>query len=280
MSTEPSAPGRHGRGANDDDDRPELLSARAPTHGERCRTLVASARSATLCTLARDPAGYPYGSLVTVAFDGAGRPLLLLSRLAEHTQNLDDHPEASLLVTEPLDRHAEALAMGRITLLGPCRKVPAEEVPAARATFLATQPRAAYYVDFDDFAFYRLEVTALRYVGGFGRMSWVTAEDYAAAEPDPLVSSATAILTHMNEDHADALLAYATGLLRVEEATAATMTAVDRYGFDLAITTPKGPKAARLAFDESLATTDEVRKAMVALVKRARGGAQPPGGRP
>ena len=68
----------------------------------------------------------------------------------------------------------------------------------------------------------------------------------------------------------EALLAYAKGLLLVPEASAVTMTAVDRYGFDLAISTPRGPKAARLAFDAPLTTTDEVRKAMVALVKRAR----------
>ena len=66
----------------------------------------------------------------------------------------------------------------------------------------------------------------------------------------------------MNGDHGDALLAYAKGLLLVPEASAVTMTAVDRYGFDLAIDTPKGPKAARLAFDQRLAATDEVRKAI------------------
>ncbi|MDO9016708.1 MAG: hypothetical protein Q8S73_24380 [Deltaproteobacteria bacterium] len=103
--------------------------------------------------------------------------LMLLSRLAEHTQNLDDHAEASMLVTELAGRHEEVLALGRVTLLGPCRKVPASEVADVRATFLAAQPRAGYYVDFEDFAFYRLEPTALRYVGGFGRMPWVGAED-------------------------------------------------------------------------------------------------------
>ena len=67
MANDPTNTGRHGRGEGADDDRPELLAARTPTHAERCRTLVAGARSATLCTIAREPAGYPYGSLVTVA---------------------------------------------------------------------------------------------------------------------------------------------------------------------------------------------------------------------
>ncbi len=74
----------------------------------------------------------------------------------------------------------------------------------------------------------------------------------------------------MNEDHGEAMIAYARAFAGLPEATAASMTAVDRYGFELAVTTPAGPKAARLAFDEPVATSDEVRKAMVVMVKNAR----------
>jgi putative heme iron utilization protein len=250
--------------------RDDAPPSRAPTHAERCRTLVAEARSATLCTIARDPAGYPYGSLVTVAIDGAGRPLFLLSELAEHTGNLHARAEASALITEPLGAHDQPLALGRVTLLGRCVKVEAGEVAGAREAFLASQPSASYYVDFKDFAFYRLEPEALRYVGGFGRMSWVTPDDYRAAEPDPLRAAAPGVLAHMNADHGEACLAYARVLAKIPEATSASMTAVDRYGFDLAVMTPSGPRATRLGFDEAVGTSDEVRRAMVVLVKRAR----------
>jgi len=265
MSNEHARP----RGSGDDSSRPPV---REPTHAERCRTLVEQARSATLCTVAREPSGYPYGSLVTVAVDAQGRPLMLLSELAEHTGNLHARAEASVLLTEALGSHDQPLALGRVTLLGRCSKVDANEAPAAREVFLAKQPSASYYVDFKDFAFYRLEPEALRYVGGFGRMSWVTPDDYRSAEPDPLTAAAPGILAHMNDDHAAASLVYARVLAGVGEATAATMTAVDRYGFDLAVTTPSGPRATRVAFDEPVATSDEVRSAMVELVKRARAG--------
>lgn len=251
-------------------DERAAAATKAPTHAERSRTLVAQARSATLCTVAVDPAGYPYGSLVTVAFDDEGRPLFLLSTLAEHTKNLLARPEASVLVSEPVDAHEQPLAVGRVTILGKLTAVPEEERAAVRETFLAQQPRASFYVDFPDFAFYRLEPESLRYVGGFGRMSWVEAGDYRTAEADPLADSAAGILKHMNDDHADANLAYARVLANMPEATASSMTGVDRYGFDLAVTTPSGPKVARLAFDEAVSDTNAVRKAMVALVKRAR----------
>lgn len=256
------------RSSPSDASRPAV---REPSHAERCRTLVGQALSATLCTIAREPAGYPYGSLVTVAVDARGRPLFLLSELAEHTGNLHARSEASALLTEPLGSHDQPLALGRVTLLGRCAKVDVSELAAAREVFLSRQPSAAYYVDFKDFAFYRLEPEALRYVGGFGRMSWVTPDDYRAAEPDPLFATAAGILKHMNDDHADASLAYARGLAGVPEATAATMTAVDRYGFDLAVTTESGPRATRVAFDEPVTTSDAVRHAMIELLKRARG---------
>lgn len=141
-----------------------------------CRQLASRARFGALATIAREPAGFPFATLVAVAFDGQGRPLLLLSGLAEHTKNLEQDGRASLLVTEPSEA---PLAAGRMTLLGPCEKVPAEEVDAARAAFLAVHPDAAQYAGFADFAFWRLAVEGVRWVGGFGRMEWLDGAEYA-----------------------------------------------------------------------------------------------------
>jgi putative heme iron utilization protein len=251
-------------------DRPPELT---PSAAERCRTLVTAARRsplAALATIARDPEGFPFASLVTVAADELGRPLLLLSSLAEHTQNLARRSDASLLLTAVCPTDRSPLAGARVTLLGACAPVPDGDRAAARQRFLADHPDAAGYADFKDFGFYRLEPTALRYVGGFGRMAWVSAEDYRAAEPDPLVPVAGGILSHMNADHGDAMLAYARALAGVADAQAATMTAVDRYGFDLEVSAPGGVQRARLAFAAPACTAEEVRRAMVAMAKAAR----------
>jgi putative heme iron utilization protein len=145
------------------------------------RAITIGARTASLATLARDPAGYPYASLVAVAWDVDARPLLLLSRLAEHTKNLAERSEASLLVLENTPSDADPLAHGRVTILGKCEPTPATEIASARATFLAAHPEASTYVDFADFAFYRLEPASLRYVGGFGRMTWIDGAAYRSA---------------------------------------------------------------------------------------------------
>ena len=246
---------------------------RAPSHAERCRTLAAQARSATLCTIARDPAGFPYGSLVTVAFDARGYALMLLSDLAEHSGNLAARSEASLLVSEPLGDRGDPLALGRMTILGHARRLRDEgdgALAAARATFLAAQPNASYYVDFKDFGFYRLEPQAIRYVGGFGRMSWIDAADFQRAEPDPLAPSSTGILAHMNGDHGTANLVYARAFAALPDATAARMTGIDRFGFELHVETPSGMQPARIPFAAPLTSFDQVRTELVKLVGEGR----------
>ncbi|MEZ4300752.1 MAG: DUF2470 domain-containing protein [Polyangiaceae bacterium] len=247
---------------------------RTPSHAERCRTLLSRARHGTLCTHARDPAGYPFGSLVALACDGRGHPVFLLSGLAEHTRNLTASPQASVLVLgggPASGPTPDPLASPRATLIGECTPV-AEEGFArfARETFLAAHPSAATYATFKDFAMYMLVPTAVRYVGGFGRMSWIDQADYLAAEADPLAASADGILEHMNDDHPDAVLAYARALAGIDDVSRALMVDIDRYGFDLLALTPEGDRRTRIPFDTDVTSSEEARQALIALVKTAR----------
>lgn len=148
------------------------------TDASRAHAIVAGAKTATLSTVAARPPGYPFGSLVAMAADASGRPLLLLSSLAEHTKNLGASSAASILVAEG------DLSRGRVTLLGRCARIPEGEAPEARATYLAAHPEAEAWVSFRDFALYRLEVEEVRFVEGFGRMGWLAGEDYSAAARD------------------------------------------------------------------------------------------------
>jgi putative heme iron utilization protein len=258
--------------SGDDTPPPAAPTAPAPepTHAERCRTLVASGRRGSLSTLAVDPAGYPYGSVASYALDADGNPLVFISLMAEHTQNAIHDPRASLLVVEPAPEGADPLAFGRVTLLGLLTAVGEGDRPAARDAYLAANPSAAYYIDFADFAFYQLEVQNIRYVGGYGRMSWVDPGRYAAAEPDPLTSVAAGVIEHMNADHADAQVLYCRHLAGRPDTVEATMSAVDRYGFEMIAVGPSGRTAVRLGFPQPCSTGTEVREAMVAMVAEAR----------
>lgn len=239
-----------------------------PTHGERARTLVAGIRTGTLCTIAKDPAGFPYGSFVTFAMDGP-HPVFFISTLAEHTKNLRDDARASLLVAE--GGEADPLANGRVTMVGNCRPLKDEEGrESAKRAYLEAHPNAAYYIDYKDFGFWRLLVDAVRYIGGYGRMSWVEPTDWTGSTPDEVAPHARAIIDHMNADHADALVAYCRAFSKAKDTTAATMTGVDRYGFEMSANTARGPRPIRLSFSEPISSPDQARREMVALVKRAR----------
>ncbi len=250
--------------------RPPAVPPPEPSHAERCRTLVASASRGALSTIAADPLGYPYGSVATYGLDDAGNPLFFVSLMAEHTQNAIRDPRASLLVTEPVPAGADPLASGRATLMGLLTRVDDADRPAVQARYLAANPASEYYIGFGDFAFYRLDVGSIRYVGGYGRMSWVDAGHYALAEPDPLAGAAAGIIGHMNADHAEAQVLYCRHLAGRPDTTAATMSAVDRYGFEMIAEGPSGRAAVRLGFPTPCATGDEVRQAMVAMVAEAR----------
>ena len=238
-----------------------------PSDAELARTLTAGQRQATLCTLTAD--GYPYGSVVSYAADGAGSPLLLISELAEHTVNARGDDRVSVLVAAAAARDGDPLGSARLTLLGRLRLVADPATP--RAAYLERHPYATAYVDFTDFSFWRLEVEKCRFVGGFGHMSWVMADAYRDAAVDPLAKEAGGIISHMNDDHADANLRYVTVLAHLADATDAVMVGIDRYGATLRAHTPAGPRLARVAFPSPLQRAEQARAALVGLLQTARG---------
>lgn len=235
-----------------------------PTFAERVRTLVSLSTIATLSTVSRKQPGYPFGSLMPYAADRAGRPILLISNMAMHTQNLQADPKASLFVAQAGD--GDPLGTARATLVGDVLPIPADQAGEARERYLSRYENSRSWADFKDFGFYRLEPLDIYYVGGFGVMGWVTAEDYRSAQVDPLAAAVPQILGHMNSDHVPAMILLAkvhAGL----DATEATMTAVDRLGFHLRLKTGEGMKGTRINFLREVHNVDETRKVLVEMVQ-------------
>jgi putative heme iron utilization protein len=251
-------------GAGDEPTIPE------PTYAERARTLAYLAHTGTLATLSRRHPGHPFASVMPYAIDDAGRPLFLISAMAMHTQNLEGDPRASLLVMQP-GWDGDPLAAARLTLMGDVRRVPDADTVEVRERYLARHERARYWVDFEDFGFWRLATADLYFVGGFAAMDWVTAADYAAARPDPLADAAPGIIEHMNRDHADALIEYARHFAG-ESAEEATMVAVDRLGFKLRLRSGQRLSSARIAFPREVTTAGQSREVLIAMLKEARAG--------
>ena len=238
-----------------------------PTHGERARTLVANMGAGTLCTLAREPEGHPYGSFVVYGMDG-GTPVFLVSHLAEHTRNMLIDDRVSLLVAE--SGSGDALARGRVTLVGRAVQLEGAAADTARTAYLAANPNASYYIDFRDFSLWGLTVESVRYIGGYGRMSWVEPTDWMGGEPDPLASIQPRILGHMNEDQREAMSLMCRAFTKAQEFSEVTMTGIDRYGFEMSVKTDEGSRPIRLAFEGAISTAQEAREQLVAITKKAR----------
>ena len=247
---------------------PDGPSVPEPTYAERARTLVHLGRTGALATLSRRHPGHPFASVMPYAADAAGHPLFLISTMAMHTQNLAGDRRASLLVTEA-GSGGDPLAAGRVALMGDVGPVPGGEVDAARGLYLERHPNAAYWVDYEDFGFHRLEVREVYYVGGFAAMDWVHADAYRAARPDPLADAAAGIIEHMNRDHADALLVLARVLARVE-ADEASMVSVDRLGFKLRIRSQARLASTRIPFPCEVRTPEETRAVLIDMLRDAR----------
>ena len=257
--------GKHARGATSG--QPAVAE---PSFAERARTLMHSGRIGTLSTLSRKQTGFPFGSLMPYGLDNEGRPIFLISTMAMHTQNLQGDPRASLFVTEP-DASGDPLGSSRVTLIGSVSRVPEAELATARKVYLTGYPDSKYWVDFDDFSFYRMDVLDVYYVGGFGVMGWVAASDYAQAQPDPLVEHKSDIIHHMNADHKDALILLAKRYAGID-AQQAEMTAVDRLGFHLRLKTDDGVKGTRVAFFREVSDMLQTREVFVEMVQKARQG--------
>mgnify|MGYP001169626081 CR=1 FL=1 len=236
-------------------------------HAEFGQTLVEKASKGTLCTMSARKDGYPYGSFVIYSMY-RNNPIFLVSTLAEHTKNLIRNPRASLLISE--DGEGNPLALGRITLVGDCEKLAKSEHESAKKIFLEKHPQSKSYADWDDFSFYELKVSSIRYIGGFGKMSWVNLDEWVDAEPDPLEEHASGIIEHMNDDHKDAMVLLCKVLSKAKSTSDAKMTSIDRYGFEMFATTEQGERKIRLGFDEQVSTPDGARIALVSLVKKAR----------
>jgi hypothetical protein len=203
--------------------------------------------------------------MMPYATDELGRPIFFISSMAMHTHNLRQDARASLLITQP-DVSGDPLGSARLTLLGEAKETPAAEVSEL---YLSRYENAKYWQEYSDFAYYRLQVSAAYFIGGFGVMGWIPAEDYASAQPDPLALAAPGIIRHMNDDHGDALRLIARKFAG-ESPDEATLTAVDRLGFYLRLKSGDRVHGQRVAFLREVRNTEDARAAFVEMVRRAR----------
>jgi len=229
----------------------------------KARALFRRVDAGVLSTHSHEMTGFPFGSLAPYALTLEGRPLIYVSQLAEHTRNLAADPHCCLTVVEP-PNGGDRQAVGRASLLGEAQRLPDAERAAAAARFFALFPEQRAYEDFHDFGFWRIEPVRVRWIGGFGEIHWIERDDWLVATPE-WASGEDYIVSHMNDDHRDALEAMCEPLLG-EPPRDVAMLCCDVEGFHVR----NAGATRRIPFSRPCTTTNDVRAEMVRLTRNAR----------
>jgi len=223
---------------------------------KNARELLLKEYRGVLSTHSKSMPGFPFGSVVPYCLDEQGRPLILISRIAQHTHNLQKDPKCSLFVGE---RGAEDVqAVGRLTYLAEAEKLEdAAAIEAAAERYYRYFPDSQNYHKAHDFDFWVLKPVRHRYIGGFGAIHWVDQLTLA----NPFAGKAeVSMVEHMNADHAKAIAHYVelSGLPKTEPAQ---LVGIDTEGMHLRI----GQALYWLPFQTPCNTPTQVREALVFL---------------
>lgn len=225
--------------------------------------LLLSSDYGTLSTHSVDCPGYPFASIVPVGFDELNRPIILISRLAQHTHNIIDNARVSLFFSDVQQQAYEDVQhCSRITLLAQAQRLDMKAEMNVVRRYARFYPQATNYYKKLDFIFYRLQPEKVRFIGGFAKIHWIKPEQVFTENPLGFEIE-TDIVAHMNSDHRDALVNYcqAAGFV-LPMGVEPEMVGVDAFGFFQRI----GERVRRFNFPEPVETADEVRQALISML--------------
>jgi putative heme iron utilization protein len=199
--------------------------------------------------------GMPYASLVLVASDLDGSPILMLSDLADHSRNIAADQRVSLLLA-PASNAEEPMAEARLTLIGEAVRDGSERL---RQRFLDRHPGAALYAEFTDFRCYRVSCRKAHLVAGFGRIRWLESERLLlGAGALAFWPEAGNLARQLNVDETG--LVERLGAIASGSAASWRLTGIDPEGCDFRI----GGRTARLDFPSQADSTS----AALELIRR------------
>lgn len=231
--------------------------------GTDAREILLGACQGMLSTHSRDMPGYPFGSVAPYCLDEGGRPLFLMSEIAQHTKNLRADARCSFIV---IAGGADVQANARLTLVGECAPVAAEEVEAVAKRYYRYFPESRDFHKIHDFTFFHLEPLRCRFIGGFGRIHWLDARAVLLANPFSRETE-SGIVDPMNEDHAEALRHYwVQAGIPLPAATSPVMVGIDAEGIHLRL----GARIVRFSFGAPVTTPLAAREVLVTMARAGR----------
>jgi putative heme iron utilization protein len=253
--------------SEDRNDKPKQVIRETDDEAIRqARTLIATARHGALAVIVPGDDGYPGASRVALATDYDGTPVILVSSLSWHTRAIVEEPRCSLLLGET--GKGDPLAHPRISLFLTAHPIErgTPEHDRIRRRYLARHPKASLYVDFGDFAFFRLAISRASLNGGFGKAYELTADDLASrGDIAGIADIEESAAAHMNDDHKQALDLYARVFAKAGSGYWKLAT-LDAEGMDLV----DGDRTCRIWFPAPLTAAAKLRSVLANMAKKAR----------
>lgn len=225
------------------------------------RTLYHSLCDGVLSTNSVDLPGYPFGSITPYCLNSDGQAVILISTIAQHTNNILADNKVSLIAYDP--QIDDTQAAGRVTYIA--NALPCNDDGVAERYF-RFHPNSRDFHKTHDFNFYVLDLVRVRYIGGFGEIYWVEKENFLKANPFSHKEE-TGMVEHMNEDHQNAMNHYCDLFdIAYDSDKLPQLAGIDGEGFHLRV---KG-QLHRLQFDQAVTNAMEARQALVELAKRPK----------
>lgn len=229
-------------------------------NAREARQMLRAHRYGALCTLSKKFDGHPFGSITPYLVDHDGNLLILISTLAEHTQNIQYDPRVSLITHNQDSPHIQT--QGRITVVGTAQIITDKVKVDIR--YLRYFPEAQSYFDMHDFSIYRIMPQSLRYINGFGKIYWIKANSYLVP-PYPLIQQENDVISHMNTDHRDTMSRYCQHFHNIK-ALHVEMLGIDCDGFDVRA----DEKILRFDFPEMVLDSQQARYALIAMSRAVK----------
>ena len=165
--------------------------------------LYRSTNAAILSTMSKKYEGYPFGSFITYVSDKNRTLLMYTSDIAQHTKNLKTNSKACVTLFK-LDTEYDKQNSSRLTLMGDLKDVPVDDLEECQQRFIKFLPESKKYSSMHDFKFYKLEISRIRWIGGFGDIAWLNPKNWQDDLPR-WAKNEKMMIDHMNDDHANVL---------------------------------------------------------------------------
>ena len=175
--------------------------------------LMRNCREGVLSTVSKKYEGYPFGSFVTF-ISGADRSIIFYaSDIAQHTINLKNNSKACITLFNLSEGDRQDSA--RLSLIGDVKKID-KDVEVISRQFIEFFPESSQYSNMHDFNFYKLNISQVRWIGGFGKIAWLSSTNWNPIRPKWLKKEHS-MIEHMNEDHSNSIVSALNAKLGIKD---------------------------------------------------------------